>query len=179
MCKAIYWGFMSVASWLVAPVKMRYPSNPFWCVTLSNFKYAHCPRIFPYSAQVVLVLFVSSHSISRRHQFQGYQIVLKKKRAVVYNKQRRTANPGGDTVSSEKYWLHIKNQIAAKMRRCLRLELKVENIKNTFFFFSRKSVSKPINARRRDERVYKKRLCVGRKKSLNNNSLSSNKVNGR
>lgn len=40
------------------------------------------------------------------------------------------------------------------MRRCLRLELKVENIKNTFF--SRKSVSKPINARRRDERVYKK-----------------------
>lgn len=162
MCKAIYWGFMSVASRLVAPVKMRYPSNPFWCLTLSNFKYAHCPGISPYSAQVVL--FVSSHSISRRHQFRGNQIVLKKKKvAVVYNKQRWTANPVVDTASSETHWLHIKNQIVAKMRR--RLRLKVGNIRH--FFFSKKSVSKPINAQRTDEREFVK------------NSLTSNKVNHR
>lgn len=35
---------------------------------------------FPYSAQVVFVLFVSSHSIIWRHQFQGYKIEKKKKK---------------------------------------------------------------------------------------------------
>lgn len=45
-----------------------------------------CVLNSPYSAQVVLVLFVSSHSITRRHQFQGYQIAKKKKD--IYNKQR-------------------------------------------------------------------------------------------
>lgn len=47
MCKAIYWGFMSVVSRLVAPVKMRYPSNPSSSLTLSHFKYAHGPPNFP------------------------------------------------------------------------------------------------------------------------------------
>lgn len=42
MGKAIYWAFMSVVDWLLAPVKMRYPSNLFWCLKWF-FKYSQCP----------------------------------------------------------------------------------------------------------------------------------------
>lgn len=74
-------------------------------------------------------------------------------------------NPVVDTVSSEKYWLHIKNQIEAKMRRCLRLVPKVEKIKK-HIFFSKKSVSKPINAWRRDERELIKKTTACRKEGV-------------
>lgn len=43
---------------------------------------------FPYSEQVVFVLFVSSHPISHRHQFQGYQTGEKGKSIYIYNNQR-------------------------------------------------------------------------------------------
>lgn len=71
------------------------------------------PRVFP-RIQHRLRLFYLFHHIQSAAgiNFQGNQIVLKKKKkgAVVYNKQRWTANHVVDTVSSEKYWLHIKNK---------------------------------------------------------------------
>lgn len=78
MCKAIYWGFMSVVSWLLAPVKMRYPSNPFWCLTLSNFKYAQCPDFF--HIQHRLCLFYLFHHIQSPGDINFKDIKLKKKK---------------------------------------------------------------------------------------------------
>lgn len=92
MCKAIYWGFMSVVSWLLAPVKMRYPSNPFWCLTLSNFKYAQCPEfsIFSTGCACFICFITFNHpeaSISRISNWK------KRRKEDIYNKHREMDSP--------------------------------------------------------------------------------------
>lgn len=89
MCKAIYWGFMSVVSWLLAPVKMRYPSTPFWCLTLSNFKYAQCPEFF--HIQHRLGLFYLFYHIQSPRGINFKDIKLKKR--TIYNKHREMNFP--------------------------------------------------------------------------------------
>lgn len=72
-------------------------------------------RNFSYSAQVVFVLFASSHSIMWRHQFRGYKI--EKRYIFIIDTKKWTLNSfanqtqrysKANTCSYEKYWLNIK-----------------------------------------------------------------------
>lgn len=86
---------------------------------------------FPYSAQVVFVLFVSSHSIIWRHQFQGYQIE-KKRYTFIVKRERDGLSPvlqiNPRNIRSKhlqlKYWLNIRkksNSVNVCMRHCIQI----------------------------------------------------------
>lgn len=105
----------------------------------------HSGRNFPYSAQVVLVLFVLSHSITPRHQYQGYHTEKRKKRKND-NKHRDGLHSlylqiMQSKQSTEEYWLNIKNQtlwmcvgeIALKIKECFSPRLRQSWMKDVRF----------------------------------------------
>lgn len=81
---------------------------------------------FPYSEQVVFVLFVSSHSIIQRHQFQGYHTAKKKKKkdnkqrnelsTLFANQTHRHTEVNTFFFCAAKYWLNIKK---SKQSECV------------------------------------------------------------
>lgn len=145
MCKTIYWGFMSVVSWLLAPVKMRYPSKPFLGLALSNLQYAQWPEFSIFSTGCAcFICFITFNqpqaSISRISQWN------KGKKEENDNKHRDGLHSLYLQImqrkqSSGEYWLHIKNQtlwmcegeIALKRKECFSPRLRQSWMKDVRF----------------------------------------------
>lgn len=128
---------MSVASRLLAPVKMRYSSNPFRCLTLSDFKYARCPKFSIF--RTGCVLFYLFHHIQSSGDINFEDITPEKRRRgeknkrYICNKQRNElatfffffANQTHGHAKANafsltrfaRYWLNIKKNIYKCARR--------------------------------------------------------------